>query len=161
VIGVALTALLLAGDPAGGRAAGRAVAVNSCALETVEEAGGIHMRVETANGPVHLFRPGGYERRSAGLVVYVHGLYIHVDEAWREHRLAEQFAASEQNALFIAPEAPATAEEEPPWSELGALIAAALRCARLSRPAGPIVAVGHSGPTARWRRGCRNPRCAT
>ena len=109
------------------------------------EAGGKHFRVETAHGAVHIFRPAGYERRTAGVIVYVHGLYVHVDQAWQQHRLAAQFAASGQNALFIAPEAPAATEEEPAWKDLGSLIATALRRAHLSRPPGPVIAVGHSG----------------
>src|SRR3954469_10098155 len=80
--------------------------------ETEPEAGGTHLRVETAHGPVHLFVPGGYRRRDAGVVVYVHGLYVTVDAAWGEHRLAEQVAASGRNAIFSAPAAPATANEE-------------------------------------------------
>jgi hypothetical protein len=109
------------------------------------QAGGTHIRLQTAHGPVHLFTPGGYDRRTAGLVVYVHGLYIKVDDAWREHRLAEQFAASRRNALFIAPEAPAAGDEPPSWTSLRALIATALRRAHLKAPAGPLIVAGHSG----------------
>ena len=69
------------------------------------EADGTHYRVQTEHGPVHLFRPAGYDRRTAGVVVYVHGLYTSVDQAWKDHRLATQFAASGANALFIVPEA--------------------------------------------------------
>jgi hypothetical protein len=133
VIGLALTALALAGGP------------STAAFEIAREAGGVHIRVETAHGPIHLFRPGGYDRRTAGLVVYVHGLYTHVDQAWQEHHLAEQFAASGRNALFIAPEAPAAPNEDPRWSDLGELIATALQLAHLPRPAGPLIVAGHSG----------------
>jgi hypothetical protein len=113
--------------------------------QTETEAGGVHTRIETSHGPVHLFRPAGYDRRSAGLVIYVHGLYTHIDQAWGEHHLAEQFAASGANALFIAPEAPAAADEEPPWDDLESLIGTALRRARLRRPGGSLIAAGHSG----------------
>ena len=132
--GIGLTALLaLAG------------VASRTGFQTTSEAGGTHLRVETAHGPVHLFRPAGYDRRTAGLVIYVHGLYTGVDQAWREHGLAAQFAASGANALFIAPEAPAAADEPPPWSDLESLIETALRRARLRRPPGPLVAAGHSG----------------
>jgi hypothetical protein len=117
---------------------------SSPSVTSEAEAGGTHLRIDTLNGPVHLFRPGGYDRRTAGIVVYVHGYYTHVDEAWREHKLAEQFAASRRNALFIAPEAPATPEEEPSWSSLHRLVASALRLAHLPAPPGPLVVVGHS-----------------
>jgi hypothetical protein len=114
-------------------------------VQTEPEAGGVHTRIQTAHGPVHLFRPAGYDRRSAGLVIYVHGLYTGVDQAWREHRLAAQFAASGANALFIAPEAPAAVDEAPPWGDLESMIATALRRARLRRPGGRLVVAGHSG----------------
>jgi len=139
LIGVVLSSSLLVGT--------RAMAASSSSGEaqTEPEAGGLHTRIQTAHGPVHLFRPAGYDRRSAGLVIYVHGLYTGVDQAWREHRLAAQFAASGGNALFIAPEAPAAADEEPLWSDLESLIATALRRARLHRPGGTLVVAGHSG----------------
>ncbi|HET6149112.1 MAG TPA: hypothetical protein VFH68_16360 [Polyangia bacterium] len=122
-----------------------AAATGATRPTTEPEAGGLHTRVDTPHGPVHLFRPAGYERRGAGLVIYVHGLYTRVDQAWREHRLAEQFAASGMNALFIAPEAPQSADEEPAWTDLESLIATALGRAHLRRPGGPLLAVGHSG----------------
>src|SRR6266571_4841674 len=68
--------------------------------------GGEHWRIQTDHGPVHVFRPQGYDARAAGTLVYVHGLYADVDTAWRDHRLAEQFVASNRQALFIVPEAP-------------------------------------------------------
>ena len=113
---------------------------------TVEpEAGGMHVRVVTPQGPIHLFRPAGYDRRSAGIVVYVHGYYAHVDEAWHDQKLAAQFAASRRNALFVVPEAPIAPEEQPPWQSLKRLLTSALRRARLPAPMGPLVVAGHSG----------------
>jgi alpha/beta hydrolase family protein len=109
------------------------------------EAGGTHTRLETRHGPVHLFRPAGFDRKTAGVVVYVHGYYTHIDEAWQEHKLAQQFAASRRNALFVAPEAPAAPEEAQSWTSLRRLLATVLRSARVGTPAGPIVVVGHSG----------------
>jgi hypothetical protein len=108
------------------------------------EAGGTHIRVATERGPVHIFVPAGFRVATAGIVVYVHGLYVGVDGAWKHHHLARQFAASGRNALFIAPEAPAAANEEPSWLDLDALIAAALGGARLPRPGGPLIVAGHS-----------------
>src|SRR6185369_15538174 len=104
-----------------------------------------HIRADTARGPVHLFVPCGLRPRDAGIVVYVHGLYDTVDSAWRSHHLGRQFAASRRNAIFIAPEAPSTAEEQPSWTDLEALVAEALGAARIERPAGPLVVAGHSG----------------
>jgi hypothetical protein len=134
VNGALLTALVLA-SAAGGRGG----------VTTDIEAEGTHYRVTTEHGPVHLFRPAGYDRRTAGIVVYVHGLYTRVDQAWREHQLAAQFAASGANALFIVPEAPEAADEPPGWTDLESLISTALSRAHLRRPPGPLVAAGHSG----------------
>jgi len=117
------------------------------------EAGGTHLRLVTANGPVHLFKPPGFDRRTAGVVVYVHGYYTRVDEAWREHKLAEQFVASRRNALFVAPEAPTEQAEEPSWLSLRKLLATTFKAARMTAPPGPLVVVGHSGAyrtLARW-----------
>jgi hypothetical protein len=133
------------GGGRGGAASADGVSQGTSGAGDADEVGGRHLRVVTAHGPVHLFQPAGYDRRTAGLVVYVHGLYVDVDQAWREHRLGEQFAASRLNALFLAPEAPASAAQPPAFSDLRALIATALRRARLRRPRGPLVAVGHSG----------------
>ncbi|MBC8133154.1 MAG: hypothetical protein H7X95_09250 [Deltaproteobacteria bacterium] len=113
-------------------------------LTTEPEAGGTHHRVSTPAGPVHVFLPAGYDRRSAGIVVYVHGLYVHVDDAWRDHGLAQQFAASRRNALFIAPEAPSASNEKPVWAHLQRLIGSTLRRAHLQRPRGPLTVAGHS-----------------
>ena len=110
-----------------------------------QEAGGSHMRLETNHGPVHLFRPPGFDRKTAGVVVYVHGYYTHIDEAWYEHKLAQQFAASRRNALFIAPEAPAAPEEKPSWTSLRRLLTVVFRMARIREPTGPLVVAGHSG----------------
>lgn len=114
-------------------------------LAVEQEAGGSHMRLETNHGPVHLFRPPGFDRKTAGVVVYVHGYYTHIDEAWYEHKLAAQFAASRRNALFIAPEAPAAPEEKPSWTSLRRLLTVVFRMSRVKEPAGPLVVVGHSG----------------
>lgn len=119
------------------------------------EAGGTHFRVDTPRGPVHVFRPAGYHRATAGVVVYVHGYYVNVDQAWHEHGLGEQFAASGRNALFIAPEAPTSGTESSPWTRLSTLVARACRGAHLPIPTGPWVVVGHSAAyrtLVRWLR---------
>ena len=91
-----------------------------------------------------MFRPAGYDRRTAGIVVYVHGYYVHVDEAWREHRLARQFAASRRNALFVAPEAPAGPDERSAWEQLRPKLTATLRRAGIEPPRGALIVAGHS-----------------
>jgi len=108
-------------------------------------AGGDHWRFETPRGPVHVWTPPGYDPATAGIVVYVHGHIHNVDQAWTQHHLAEQFLASEQNALFICPEAPITRREAPKWPSLSALIREVRRRTGLARPWGHVVAMAHSG----------------
>ncbi len=109
---------------------------------------GAHWRLATAKGPVHVWRPSGYDAASAGTVVYVHGYHTGVDAAWVQHALAEQFAASKVNALFIVPEAPASSSGEVVWPALSELLAEVERQLPGLRAASPIVAAGHSGA---WR----------
>ena len=115
-------------------------------LEKKEDtvAGGKHFRIMTAHGAVHVWAPPGYDRATAGTVVYVHGYYTNVDGAWRDHELAKQFRASHQNALFIVPEAPASNDDDVKWPALKDLRRAVAR-ANIHLPDGPVVVMGHSG----------------
>jgi hypothetical protein len=106
--------------------------------------GGRHWRIQTAQGAVHVWVPPGYRRETAGTVVYVHGYYTDADGAWRDHQLARQFKASQQNAMFIVPDAPAGNEQRVRWPALTDLRRAVTR-ANLRLPDGPIVVMGHSG----------------
>lgn len=108
-------------------------------------AGGRALRLETAHGPVYVWTPPGYRADTAGIAVYVHGYYTDLDDAWRDHDLAEQFAASGRNALFIAPEAPEGGQRAVYWNQLGDLLREVRRHGTLVMPWGPIVALGHSG----------------
>jgi hypothetical protein len=115
-------------------------------LDKVEDRveGGRHWRVKTGQGAVHVWVPPGYDRETAGTVVYVHGYWTDVDGAWRQHQLAKQFKMSRQNALFIVPEAPASNEDNVKWPALTDLRKAMAR-ANIKMPDGPIVVMGHSG----------------
>jgi hypothetical protein len=108
-------------------------------------AAGRHWRLETGNGPVHVWAPAGYHADGAATVLYVHGYYTEIDQAWSEHRLAEQFALSSINALFIAPEAPSGSREGVAWPELTALLTEVAAAIDVPRPQGVLVAAGHSG----------------
>ena len=108
-------------------------------------ADGTHWRFDTTNGPVHVWVPSDYRAETAGTVVYLHGYWTHIDEAWDEHHLADQFAASRRNAVFIAPEAPANGSEQVSWSDLGDLIREVKKQTHLQRPWGHLVVIGHSG----------------
>lgn len=107
-------------------------------------AGGTHWRIKTAQGAVHVWIPDGYDRTTAGTVVYVHGYYVDVDTAWREYNLARQFRASHQNAMFIVPEAPAGNDDSVNWPALKDLRRAVAR-ANITLPDGPVIVMGHSG----------------
>jgi hypothetical protein len=109
------------------------------------EADGDHWRIRTPKGAIHVWRPPGYDEATAGIVVYVHGHDIHVDEAWREYHLARQFRRSKQNAVFIVPEAPADNDEAVRWASLQELLQVVRDKTRAPLPDGELVAFGHSG----------------
>ncbi|MDB4955361.1 MAG: hypothetical protein JWO36_2930 [Myxococcales bacterium] len=115
-------------------------------LEKQEDtvAGGKHWRIRTAAGAVHVWVPDGYDRETAGTVVYVHGYYTDADGAWRDHNLARQFRASHQNALFVVPDAPVGNEDSVKWPAFKDLRRAISR-ANIHFPDGPVIVMGHSG----------------
>ncbi len=115
-------------------------------LEKKEDtvAGGTHWRIKTGAGAVHVWVPPGYDRATAGTVIYVHGYWTDADGAWREHNLARQFRASKQNALFIVPDAPSSNEDSVKWPALKDLRKAIAR-ANIKLPDGPTIVMGHSG----------------
>jgi hypothetical protein len=112
---------------------------------TDRAAGGDHWRLETTRGPVHVWRPDGYDPATAGTVLYVHGYYTSVDETWATDQLAEQFARGGRNALFVVPEAPSGADDEVRWDRVEDLVRVALAGTGLPRPPGPLVTIAHSG----------------
>jgi hypothetical protein len=107
-------------------------------------ASGTHWRIATSQGAVHVWIPPGYDRETAGTVIYVHGYYTDADGAWRDHELARQFKASHQNAMFIVPDAPAGNDDAVQWPALKDLRRAVTR-ANIHLPDGPVIVVGHSG----------------
>jgi hypothetical protein len=115
-------------------------------LEKKEDtvAGGTHWRVKTNAGAVHVWVPAGYDRATAGTVIYVHGYWNDADAVWRDHGLAKQFRASKQNALFIVPDAPQSNEDSVKWPALKDLRKAIGR-ANIKMPDGPVIVMGHSG----------------
>ena len=110
--------------------------------DTVE--GGKHWRIKTDEGAVHVWVPPGYDRATAGTVVYVHGYYTDADGAWADYKLARQFKASHQNAMFVVPDAPAGNDQDVKWPALTDL-RQALRKANIKIPDGPTIVMGHSG----------------
>ncbi|HSN26019.1 MAG TPA: hypothetical protein VLT45_07030 [Kofleriaceae bacterium] len=105
-----------------------------------------HVRIETRHhGPIHVWVPDGYDPEHAGVVVYVHGYFANVDDAWREYKLAHQFDASGLDAMFIACEAPTSPVDAVTWPSLSELLARVDAEPSLDLPDGPVIAVGHSG----------------
>ncbi len=111
---------------------------------------GTTTRIDSDEGPVHLWMPAGYQGKRAQVVVYVHGLFIDADGAMVRHQLPEQFAQSGRNALFIVPEAPSQAGDSPRWASLPALLALGRRQVQSAGMTAPdsnasVVLLGHSG----------------
>jgi hypothetical protein len=110
--------------------------------------GGQHWRFMTAHGPVHVWIPRGYDAKHAETIVYVHGYYVHVDDAWKNYKLDTQFAGSAINAMFIACEGPASPQEPVSWESLAPLLDSVEKGIGQPWPKRRIVVVGHS---AAWR----------
>ncbi|XXF75640.1 hypothetical protein P2318_21575 [Myxococcaceae bacterium GXIMD 01537] len=157
-LGAAHAAQVPQGDPAQPPAAPPPVRVKSSSwsetifppiaigdVEHERDARGEHWRMGTARGVVHQWKPRGYRAATAGTVIYIHGYYTNVDQAVEDHRLLEQFRASNRNALFIMPEAPCWNAEDVYWTDLDALLAEAARLSGQPQPKGPLIIVGHSG----------------
>ena len=108
-------------------------------------AGGTHWRVGTDKGPIHVWRPPGFDLKTAGVLVYLHGYYTNVDESWTHHHLAEQFRASRRNALFVVPEVPVGINDRVRWVDPEAIFEVLRRDLGLEIPAGAIAVMGHSG----------------
>ena len=106
--------------------------------------GGVHWKCMTERGAIHIWAPFHYRRERAGVVVFVHGYSVDVDEAWSSLSLGEQFQMSQRNAVFIVPEAPREHGEPVTWPVLSELRRAIRQCG-LYLPLGPWVIVGHSG----------------
>jgi hypothetical protein len=109
---------------------------------------GTHWRFTTANGPVHVWIPEGYNPRRADTIVYVHGWYVNADSAWKNYNLATQFAASAINAMFVVCEAPSGPQDRVYWTKLSALLETVEQNVDVESPHRRVVAVGHSGA---WR----------
>lgn len=109
---------------------------------------GRYWRLETDHGPVHVWIPRGYNVKRAETIVYIHGYYIHVDDAWTQYELPQKFAASGINAMFIAIEAPSTFAEPVAWESMQPLLDTVEKAIGQPWPKHRVVAFGHS---AAWR----------
>lgn len=114
--------------------------------------GGKYWRIKTDRGPMYVWIPRGYNRKTAGMVIYIHGHHNNVDEVWKYHKMAEQFRRSRQNAMFVVPEAPSNGHTPVNWPSL-ALLKQGVSRANIRLPYGPTVVIGHSGAfrtIAKW-----------
>lgn len=103
-----------------------------------------HRRIRSLHGPIHVWSPAGYDPATAATVVFVHGYFVNVDDAWTTYQLAMQFRTSQVNALFIACEAPDSQDDAVSWTSLDAMLrVVADRHGAL--PGGRLVVIGHSG----------------
>ncbi len=108
-------------------------------------AAGRHVRIDGPRGPIHVWIPASYRAETGATVVYVHGYFNSVDEAWTEHRLGEQFALSAANALFVVPEAPQKRGVPVNYPSFGELLRLVEDGAGVSRGMAHTAAFGHSG----------------
>lgn len=106
---------------------------------------GHHWRIDTDNGPVHVWAPQGYDADTAQTLIYIHGYWQDADTVWFEHRLPEQFALSDANALFVVPEAPRGKWDRVMWPNTQTLLAEVEKSIDVPMPKGRLAVMGHSG----------------
>lgn len=99
----------------------------------------MHTRLVTEHGPVHVAIP---PRAASVTVVYVHGFWTNVDDAWVQHRLSEQLGGVD--AVVIAPEAPSGPGQPVRWPSLHELLATVEAHTSVTLPS-QVIAIGHSG----------------
>jgi hypothetical protein len=108
-------------------------------------AAGRHVRIDGPRGPIHVWIPASYRAETGATVVYVHGYFDDADTAWTGHQLAQQFALSALDALFVVPEAPVAQKTPINYPDLGELLRLVEDATGVARGAALTVAVGHSG----------------
>jgi len=104
-----------------------------------------HVRIDGPRGPIHVWIPASYRADTGATVIYVHGYFDNADTAWTGHQLAQQFALSALNALFVVPEAPVAQKLPINYPDLGELLRLVEDGAGVVRGGALTVAVGHSG----------------
>lgn len=92
------------------------------------------------------------------MVIFIHGYFANVDQAWADDRLEEQFQASGRNALFVAIEAPASNFQAVVWKSLDELLRTVQDSSPFPLPRGPLVIMGHSGAFRTILLWLRDPR---
>lgn len=116
--------------------------VSTCLPDAAALEGGRHSRFVTTRGPVHTWcaQPSQPEL----LMVYVHGYFDSVDDAFRDHGVLAQAKASGVNVMVVMIEAPKGPKEPVRWESLLPLREELER--RVGRPLpSRVVVMGHSG----------------
>ncbi len=108
-------------------------------------AAGRHERIDGPHGPIHVWVPAGYQAETGATIVYVHGYFDTTDSAWTNHRLAEQFALSAANALFVVPETPNKRGVPVAYPNLGELLRVVEDQLGVTRGLLHTAVLGHSG----------------
>jgi len=142
LVGLAWLGAALAGEPS---AAPAAAAEDVSATIAAAVAAGRHVRIDGPRGPIHVWIPAGYRADTGATVIYVHGYFDDADTAWTGHQLAQQFALSALNALFVVPEAPVAQKTPINYPDLGELLRLVEDATGATRGAALTAAVGHSG----------------
>ena len=108
-------------------------------------ASGRHVRIDGPRGPIHVWIPASYHADTGATILYLHGYFDDADTAWTGHQLAQQFALSALNAVFVVPEAPVAQKVPINYPDLGELLRLVEDGTGVTRGAALTVAVGHSG----------------
>ena len=106
---------------------------------------GKHVRIDGPRGAIHVWIPQSFRSDTGATIIYVHGYYDDADTAYVGHRLAEQFAMSALNAMFIVPEAPSVTKVPVNYPNLSELIRIVEDKTGTARGMALTAAVGHSG----------------
>ena len=106
---------------------------------------GRHVRIDGPRGPIHVWIPASYHADTGATILYVHGYFDDADTAWTGHQLAQQFALSALNAVFVVPEAPVAQKTPINYPDVGELLRLVQDETGVTRGGALTVAVGHSG----------------
>lgn len=101
---------------------------------------------------MHLWCRG--DRALTSVVVYVHGYWDTADSAFDGHQLAQQFAASQLDALFVVVEAPSGPKQDVVVSDLDVMIGE-LKLGELPQR---TLLIGHSGGNRTLKQWLRSER---
>jgi len=112
---------------------------------TVAARAGRHVRIDGPHGAIHVWLPPSYHADTGATIVYLHGYYDDADSAYIGHRLAEQFAASAANAMFVVPEVPYQRNTPINYPNLGEVLGLAEQATGVPRGMALTAIVGHSG----------------